>query len=164
MQLSNESDFESVLVGDFNINASPKNPSHRRFQEIFPPYGALIRSISQLELNISLRQYWIFLTSLSPEDVSAGVISCYLGDHLPIYILLPRSLPCKSKQDNLMRHYFVKNIVNCEAIISAEDLDLFLNRTETNCAYNAFYVVFLSAYNTCFPLEPQKTKKHVNLR
>lgn len=159
LQLSIKLNLESVLVGDFNINASSENPSYLRFQEIFQSYGCFNATDEPTRITPTCQTILdLFLTSLLPDDVRAGVILYDLSDHLPRYLLLPCSLPRKSKQYNLMRHYLAKNISKFESSISAEVWDGVFNETDANSAYNASRSCFMSAYNTCFPLKPQEKK------
>lgn len=98
--------MQILLIGDFNINASPENVIYQQFQEIFQSYACTntihspTRITPETETTIDL-----CITSFLPEEIESGTIMCAISDHFPIYCKIPCKMSHISPCSSLSRMY-----------------------------------------------------------
>lgn len=159
-ELSMALKLETILIGDFNIDACPGNLQYMRFQEIFESYGCSnvidaptrITPTTQTTLDLCV-------TSFSPEHIRAGVLMRGLSDHLPRYCLLPHRQPSKSTPVNFIRVYSDQNVQKFVELISGNRWDEVAASADGNTAYETFISTFAQLYDMFPTCEIQKTQK-----
>lgn len=152
-----------VFVGDFNIDLLSGSPECRRFCDAIESFGcsnvinAPTRITQDTETLLDL-----CITNHDRYDITSGILTSPLSDHLPIFCLFP----CKKRKKRSTQHMPVlyRNI-NSEAIaalrtmLEATSWDEVYSEGDPNLSYNIFVSKIKDSYDNAFPLQPVKKCK-----
>lgn len=144
-----------ILGGDINIDCLQQSTSHDELSRILDA-NSYINAIS-LPTRIqptSSTLLDVFITNISPEHLSSGVISSSVSDHLPIYLLSAQTKPSTASRHPSTKSYRQINsftLKNFRSHLRVTDWGKVLEVDEPETAYNEFINVFKAAYEQCFP-------------
>lgn len=148
------------ILGDVNINTLSSDTHAQDLMDLVSSYGCqnAINMPTRITPNSST-SIDICITNLNESDYTAGVLSCDISDHLPIFIAAQHvlkgypnysRLEYRAVSDSSL-HYFY-------SLIEHADWSSVYQQQNANSAYDVFLGIFLHCYNHAFPLRPYKKR------
>lgn len=160
-----DGNYTLVASGDFNTDSSSNNYSAREFNNVLPSNGFI--NVIQIPTRITTESQStldLIITNFSHPRIAAGVLSCPISDHLPVFLCMD-TLAHPLKHQVGVRYQSV-NDATLKAFRNAltqVDWTPIINLNDANEAYNNFLHTFKELYNFYFPLvtrkPPRKTRK-----
>lgn len=146
--------YSIVWGGDFNIDTLADSQMKRELNILLSTYGCLNTIAMPTRITCTTETCLdLFITNIDPSTVKAGVFSCSISDHMPIFLSLNRSF---------QKH--VPNEIPMTQLITPSRLESFRDELglldwrdvyttqEPDIAYETFLLRFSTCYKKHFPL------------
>lgn len=160
-----ENEYTLVAGGDFNINMNDGNQYSRQFNTVILSGGFInvinvpTRVTAESESTLD-----IFITNSVPFKMEAGVMSCLISDHLPVFLFLENAGPLPRKQECITYQRITDSTLHTfrDALLQTNWDDV-RSTKNANEAYNQFLRIFKTLYSLHFPTQvhrpARKTRK-----
>lgn len=149
-----------VLLGDYNINLIKSElPTSADFLNVLSStyFYPLIQRPTRITSTSSTLIDNILINSLE-FDITSGILLTDISDHLPVFKIIHINDNMKIKHDTSdqaipkHRRFTKHNIDTFKSMISGVSWNGILKSHDVNEAYQLFQKLFISVFNTCFPL------------
>lgn len=160
-----ENDYTLVAGGDFNINMSECNQYSRQFNTVILSSGFInVINVPTRVTGASESTLDIFITNSAPLKMEAGVISCHISDHLPVFLLLENNGSIPRKHESIVYRCITDSTLNTfRDTLLQTNWDDVRSTNNANEAYNQFLSIFKTLYSLHFPTKvyrpTRKTRK-----
>ena len=147
------------VVGDFNINSLDYSTNSKVifFINLMFSKGIMLSVINRPTrvCKKSICVDHIYTNSFMKEELLSGIIKADISDHFPVFIV-DQNLKTTNYPDNIKKQIRVFNdkTINCfKKKLVETDWSIITQTKDPNLSYDAFLKLYLSIYNTCFPLK-----------
>lgn len=142
-----------VLMGDMNINMLADDPYSKELDALISTYTCrnLIASATRLTPQ-SATLLDLCITNVSSPNVSAGLISTDISDHLPIFCLVPTRQKREKNSPTPSYHEITPDTLECfRSLIFASNWTSVFSEPDPNKAYSLFLRTVKACYEEAFP-------------
>lgn len=160
LEYANSLHLSIVLIGDFNVDLISQTSGSLELFDIVQSYGC--DNIIHLPTRITPEtETLIDLCITNCHREAAGVLSCDLSDHLPIFAFIVCPTYSKSGYNDtavIFRNINDSSIQQFYSSAANINWDPVFNETDPNKSYNVFLNLLKNCYELSFPW--QELKKH----
>lgn len=148
-----------VICGDFNIDMLVLTNACTKLTDLFHSFNLFATITTPTRITpTSLTLIDNIFTSFPLPSVQALTLDTGLSDHLAIYLTLPaQTHPINSNPlYSTKRSFSTKNIASFNKLLSLESWETLYEPCDPNSIFDTFLNIFLSHFNTAFPLKRKK--------
>lgn len=157
------SGYHFIIMGDVNIDFSSDCPQTDDLRNIISTYGCINQITMPTRITAkSASSLDICISNLRDADVTAGVLSCDISDHLPIFCLNFMG----DKNDVIKNDVFTYRKVDDDSLayfrtlITGANWSNVYEEMDPNEAFNAFSNILNTCYDEAFPrIQVKRNKK-----
>ena len=147
------------FVGDFNINSLDYSTNSKVKNFINLMYSKGMLSVINRPTRVCKKSMscidHIYTNSFMTEELLSGIIKSDISDHFPVFIV-DHNLKTTNYPDDIKKQIRVfnnKTINYFNNKLAETDWSIIIQTKDPNLSYDAFLKLYLSIYNTCFPLK-----------
>jgi len=156
---------KSFIFLDSNINLlnSEPNASSHEYLNTILSYGfiqTIVKATRMQGDSVSLIDH--IITNCTSVNFTTGSILADVSDHFPIFILNG-----KNKKQNEQKHinsriFSQTNLLKFKNLLASKNWEETLACWEVGTSYDAFWEIYSSCYNSCFPITRIKFNRNVH--
>ena len=156
----NKENRPSYLLGDYNIDLLKYNNHSESFLNQLLSYGFFPKIDRPTRITDSTETLIDnILTNVHQKNVSSGIWTVAISDHLPVFITLPCLIPMRKKSDVVYeqkRIYSTQNFGNFRNKLTDITWSEVHDTPDCNDKYNCFIKIINELHDQCFSLTTYK--------
>lgn len=156
----------TIFVGDLNVNLLPtgRDQTRNELLDVLHTYG--FENVIDVATRITGNSETLIdlcITNFPCADISAGVLTCDISDHLPIFIIAKHNNISNKKNspciNSMYRTFNDTNTQHFVSLVSSTDWNDVLTEGNPNKSYEMFLRRLKDMYDASFPLQTHKSHR-----
>lgn len=154
--------FSLVCGGDLNINILKNDAVAYKLNVLLKVYG--LTNVIDIPTRVTTESSSLidmFFTNIDTDKIKAGVLTCDLSDHLPIFICCKQNVRKICQPIQKVQRISEHALLTFRERIGLVDWDVVLSINDANTSYETFLSILGSIYECSFPYVNVKRYKKI---